>query len=60
RRQGGAVISHVVTHRNRFSGVSKYSNWQRFRVGLVDLFAVSWLIKRSSFPIKFIDENKEK
>lgn len=60
RRHGGSVISHVVTHRNRFSGVSKYSNWQRFRVGLVDLFAVSWLIKRSSFPIKFIDENKEK
>ena len=60
RRQGGDVISHVVSHRNRFSGDSKYNNWQRFRVGLVDLFGVSWLIKRSSFPIKFIVENKEK
>ena len=59
RRQGGEVISHVVSHRNRVTGVSKYSNWQRFRVGLVDLFGVSWLIKRSSFPIKFKVENKE-
>ena len=59
RRQGGDVISHAVSHRNRFSGDSKYNNWQRFRVGLVDLFGVSWLIKRSSFPIKFIVENKK-
>ena len=51
-------ISHIVSHRNRSSGVSKYSNWQRFRVGLVDLYGVSWLIRRSSFPIKLKDENK--
>ena len=31
RRHGGSVISHIVSHRNRSSGVSKYSNWQRFR-----------------------------
>jgi dolichol-phosphate mannosyltransferase len=60
RRQGGEVISHEVSHRNRVSGVSKYSNWQRFRVGLIDLLGVSWLIRRSSFPIKFNVENKEK
>ncbi len=58
RRNGGSVISHIVSHRNRISGVSKYSNWQRFRVGLVDLFGVSWLIKRSSFPIKLKDKEK--
>jgi dolichol-phosphate mannosyltransferase len=60
RRHGGNVISHVVSHRNRLSGVSKYSNWQRFRVGLVDLYGVSWLIRRSSFPIKFNNEDEEK
>jgi dolichol-phosphate mannosyltransferase len=60
RRQGGEVISHAVSHRNRLSGVSKYSNLQRFKVGVVDLFGVSWLIKRSSFPVKVIVENKEK
>ena len=60
RRQGGVVISHAVSHRNRLSGVSKYSNLQRFKVGVVDLFGVSWLIKRSSFPVKVIVENKEK
>ena len=58
RRHGGSVISHIVSHRNRSSGVSKYSNWQRFRVGLIDLYGVSWLIKRSSFPIKLKDEEK--
>ena len=58
RRHGGSVISHIVAHRNRSSGVSKYSNWQRFRVGLIDLYGVSWLIKRSSFPIKLKDEDK--
>tara|TARA_B000000437_G_scaffold44221_1_gene31046 strand:- start:3264 stop:3995 length:732 start_codon:yes stop_codon:yes gene_type:complete len=58
RRHGGSVISHIVSHRNRSSGVSKYSNWQRFRVGLIDLYGVSWLIKRSSFPIKIKDEDK--
>ena len=58
RRHGGSVISHIVSHRNRSSGVSKYSNWQRFRVGLIDLYGVSLLIKRSSFPIKLKDEDK--
>ena len=58
RRHGGSVISHIVSHRNRSSGVSKYNNWQRFRVGLIDLYGVSWLIKRSSFPIKLKDEDK--
>jgi len=57
RRNGGSVISHAVSHRNRSSGVSKYNNWQRFRVGLVDLYGVSWLIRRSSFPVKFKDKN---
>jgi len=59
RRHGGTVVSHAVSHRNRLSGISKYSNLQRFKVGVVDLFGVSWLIKRSSFPIKFIVETKE-
>lgn len=56
RRNGGSVISHAVSHRSRIAGVSKYSNWQRFRVGLLDLYGVSWLIKRSSFPIKLKDK----
>ena len=59
RRHGGIVVSHAVSHRNRLSGISKYSNLQRFKVGVIDLFGVSWLIKRSSFPIKVIVETKE-
>ena len=60
RRQAGKVISVEVFHRQRVSGISKYSNWQRFRVGLIDLLGVSWLIKRSSFPIKCKDDNNIK
>ena len=58
RRQGGNVISINVMHRERSSGNSKYSNWQRFRVGLIDLIGVSWLIRRSPFPLKVIEDNK--
>ena len=59
RRQGGKIISVKVFHRERTIGVSKYSNWQRFRVGLFDLFGVSWLIKRSSFPIRLREDNNK-
>ncbi len=56
-RQGGEVISVAVSHRERVSGISKYSNFQRFRVGLIDLFGVSWLIRRSSFPVSLVKED---
>ena len=56
-RQGGRVISIPVSHRARVGGKSKYSNWLRFRVGILDLWGVFWLIRRSPFPIKLIDKN---
>ena len=48
---GGKIISIPVNHRSRSSGISKYSNFQRFLVGINDLHGVIWLRKRSVWPI---------
>ena len=48
---GGKVISIPVNHRSRSTGISKYSNFQRFLVGINDLYGVIWLRKRSVWPI---------
>ena len=48
---GGKVISIQVNHRPRISGHSKYSNFQRFLVGINDILGVIWLSKRSKWPI---------
>jgi len=48
---GGKVISIYVNHRERKSGISKYSNFQRALVGIYDLFGVIWLRKRSHSSI---------
>ena len=48
---GGKIISIPVNHRARISGISKYSNFQRFLVGINDLYGVIWLRKRSIWPI---------
>lgn len=44
---GGKVLSSPVAHRARVYGVSKYGVGNRLFVGIVDLFGVSWLSKRS-------------
>lgn len=50
QRAGRGVISVPVRHRPRGAGKSKYGNWQRLRVGVVDLLGVAWLVRRSSTP----------
>ncbi|MCP1200778.1 glycosyltransferase family 2 protein [Notoacmeibacter sp. MSK16QG-6] len=43
----GWAVGHVdVAHRSRGEGRSNYSNFQRALVGIPDLLAVAWLIKR--------------
>ncbi len=46
-RSGGRVVSAEVGHRERRSGVSKYGIQNRLWVGIVDLFGVAWLQRRS-------------
>ena len=43
----GWQVAHVdVSHRPRGAGRSNYNNFQRGMVGAVDLFGVSWLLRR--------------
>ncbi len=51
RRNGGRVRLVEVGHRPRTSGLSKYGNLQRAFVGIVDLFGVMWLQRRSRLTI---------
>jgi dolichol-phosphate mannosyltransferase len=47
-REGGVVRSVPVNHRPRRLGVSKYGVLDRLGVGIVDLFGVMWLQRRTT------------
>ncbi len=47
RRHNGRMLVHPVNHRERGAGVSNYGNLDRALVGVVDLFGVWWLIRRT-------------
>ncbi|WP_298282554.1 glycosyltransferase family 2 protein [Acidocella sp.] len=49
-RAGGRVVSVPVRHHARAHGASHYNNWQRLKVGIVDLFGVAWLQRRWKVP----------
>jgi dolichol-phosphate mannosyltransferase len=48
RAAGGSVLTLDVSHRPRERGESKYGLFDRLWVGVVDLFGVMWLQRRSS------------
>ena len=50
QREGAKVISIPVHHRPRTRGTSKYGLSNRLWAGIVDLFAVRWLMLRSQRP----------
>lgn len=50
QRAGGTIENIEVSHRARERGVSKYGFHNRLWVGIVDLFGVSWLIRRGKVP----------
>ncbi len=50
-RAGGEVKSIEVNHRHRGTGISKYGTLDRLVVGIVDLFGVIWLQRRSSVAV---------
>jgi dolichol-phosphate mannosyltransferase len=45
--QGGRVLQVPVGHRPRLAGRSKYGIHNRLWVGIVDLFGVMWLVRRT-------------
>jgi dolichol-phosphate mannosyltransferase len=49
-RYGAPLINHPVQHRPRLRGKSKYTNWGRALVGIVDVLGVIWLTRRTQAP----------
>lgn len=56
QREGASVLSMPVRHRPRTYGVSKYGIRNRLWVGIVDLFAVRWLVRRAP-PLVSVQED---
>jgi len=50
-RTGGQVLSVEVHHRERKRGKSKYGLHNRLWVGIIDMFGVMWLQRRSKIPV---------
>ena len=50
-RRGGRVVSVLVNHRPRESGISNYGLFDRLWVGISDLIGVMWLLRRASSPV---------
>ena len=59
QRMGGQVIGVPVSHRARTQGISKYGLHNRLWVGIVDMFGVTWLVRRSKLTAKEIIESKK-
>lgn len=51
RRHNGRMLVQPVNHRERGAGVSNYGNLDRALVGILDLFGVWWLIKRTRLDV---------
>ncbi len=47
----GEIVVHQVAHRDREAGTSNYNAWNRAWVGIVDLFGVIWLQRRTKKPM---------
>ncbi len=56
QREGYEVISLPVNHRERTRGTSKYGLNNRLWVGIVDLWGLSWLIRRASPRVAIREE----
>jgi dolichol-phosphate mannosyltransferase len=55
QRYGHPLICKPVRHYARLRGVSKYTNWGRALVGVVDLLGVIWLTRRTHVPDRVIE-----
>jgi len=53
--RGRQVVSVEVNHRPRELGQSKYGILDRLWVGIIDLFGVKWLLRRTTVPV-IVDE----
>jgi len=51
KRLGGVIAVVPVHHRHRTAGISKYTAWNRLWVGIIDMWGVNWLIRRTRVPL---------
>lgn len=58
-RMNGEIVVHPVNHRDRVTGTSKYNVWNRLWVGIVDLFGVMWLRRRTRWPVVEVKHNDQ-
>ena len=58
RLYGHPLELRPISHRARAAGVSKYSNWRRGLVGIVDLLGVVWLRGRTN-PVETVRDEAE-
>ncbi|MGY4531616.1 dolichol-phosphate mannosyltransferase [Pseudomonas sp. TE3786] len=56
RRHNGRMLVQPVNHRERGAGVSNYGNLDRALVGILDLFGVWWLIRRTRLDVNAQEE----
>lgn len=60
QRHGGRVISVPVNHRPRLRGQAHYGVWDRLWVGIVDIFGVRWLRRRTRLAqVEELSANEE-
>ncbi|MBE7217961.1 MAG: glycosyltransferase family 2 protein [Caulobacteraceae bacterium] len=58
-RYGHPLINMPVRHRARAHGRSKYTNWGRALVGVVDLLGVIWITRRTRAPAPAVEDAAE-
>ncbi|MCX5661840.1 MAG: glycosyltransferase family 2 protein [Planctomycetota bacterium] len=51
RMVGARIVEQPVNHRPRVAGVAKYGVWNRGLSGLIDCFAMRWMLKRYRNPV---------
>jgi len=54
KREGFSILLEPVNHRPRIAGVAKYNTWNRLWVGIGDMAAAWWLIKRYKAPRRYV------
>ncbi|MBI1260907.1 MAG: glycosyltransferase [Rhizobiales bacterium] len=54
KREGFSILLEPVSHRPRVAGVAKYNTWNRLWVGIGDMAAAWWMIKRYRAPESYV------
>lgn len=59
KREGYDILHEPVSHRARFSGEAKYNTWNRLWVGIGDMGAVWWMLRRYRAPREYVVHTRD-